>query len=119
MKPSDEFYEHCLSQMTHVPEKANNLVIDCHLHTVRSAFAERIAQFSFNAGALAGFDCLSKEDCYDCTPAIMVAFMNGDYQQSAHLMVLAGRFILENVNMTRIARQRQIEDLEKLGGATN
>jgi len=60
-------------------------------------FHERVAQFSFNAGALAAFHELSREQCYDKTLPISLALAQGDYEGSASAMKTAGKEIINAV----------------------
>lgn len=59
-------------------------------------FHERVAQFSFNAGALAAFRNLTKEKCYDETLPISLALAHGDCNGAAIAMERAGKRILES-----------------------
>jgi hypothetical protein len=111
------FYNHCIEQMTHIPDTIKNLVEYAYSGDVeaRNEIAHRISQFSFNAGALTMHVGLPKESSYDLTPPIMEAFISGNYRTCLELMVHAGRTILENIEAKRVAQQVHITSLEGLG----
>jgi len=114
---AQSFYDHCVVQMTLIPEAVKSLVENAYAcdKEAKETFAHRIAQFSFNAGALSMSAGLPKDAGYDLTPPIMNAFLAGDYRSCWDLMTFAGRTILNNIEIQRISQQARNLSLERLG----